>query len=33
MCGPGGLKQSLTRLLEEKGVSDKEIYEEEFGFR
>ena len=33
MCGPGGLKQSLTRQLEEKGVSDKEIYEEEFGFR
>ena len=33
MCGPAGLKQSLTKQLKKKGVSDKEIYEEEFGFR
>ncbi len=33
MCGPGGLKDAMTKQLEGKGVSKEEIYEDEFTFR
>lgn len=33
ICGPKGLKENLFKQLKEKGVSSKNIYDEEFAFR
>lgn len=33
ICGPKSLKENMIKQLREKGVSDKNIYDEEFAFR
>ena len=33
ICGPSSLKENLMKQLKEKGVSNQNIYDEEFAFR
>lgn len=33
ICGPNALKENLIKQLNKKGVSNEQIYDEEFAFR